>query len=391
MEKVISTEKIPIKMWLQNIEEGAINQAKNLANLPFAFKSICLMPDAHVGYGMPIGGVLATKGVVIPNAVGVDIGCGMCAVKTNIHTEMLEVTKTKKILSQIREVVPLGFEHHKEKQDENLMPQGFDIDNMHIVKQQYQSALKQLGTLGGGNHFIELQKDNDGFAWIMIHSGSRNIGLKVAEFYNNKAKKLNQLWQSSVPPKADLAFLPIETEEAKNYFNEMKYCVAFAFASRSLMMNRIIEILNINYNSLITEPLINIAHNYAAWENHFGENVIVHRKGATSAKEGEIGIIPGSQGTKSYIVEGLGNPESFMSCSHGAGRIMSRSQAIKNLSVEEEAKKLDDLGIIHAIRSKSDLEEAASAYKDIAEVMNYQKDLVKIKYELSPLAVVKGL
>ena len=391
MEKVISTEKIPIKMWLQNIEEGAINQAKNLANLPFAFKSICLMPDAHVGYGMLIGGVLATKGVVIPNAVGVDIGCGMCAVKTNIHTEMLDVAKTKKILSQIREVVPLGFEHHKEKQDEQLMPQGFDIDNMHIVKQQYQSALKQLGTLGGGNHFIELQKDNDGFVWIMIHSGSRNIGLKVAEFYNNKAKKLNQLWQSSVPPKADLAFLPIETEEAKNYFNEMKYCVAFAFASRSLMMNRIIEILNNNFNSLIAEPLINIAHNYAAWENHFGENVIVHRKGATSAKEGEIGIIPGSQGTKSYIVEGLGNPESFMSCSHGAGRIMSRSQAIKNLSVEEEAKKLDDLGIIHAIRSKSDLEEAASAYKDIAEVMNYQKDLVKIKYELSPLAVVKGL
>lgn len=391
MEKVISTEKIPIKMWLQNIEDGAINQAKNLANLPFAFKSICLMPDAHVGYGMPIGGVLATKGVVIPNAVGVDIGCGMCAIKTNIHIEMLDVAKTKKILSQIREIVPLGFEHHKEKQDENLLPQGFDIDNMHIVKQQYQSALKQLGTLGGGNHFIELQKDNDGFVWIMIHSGSRNIGLKVAEFYNNKAKKLNQLWQSSIPPKADLAFLPIETEEAKNYFNEMKYCVAFAFASRSLMMSRIIEILNINFNSLITEPLINIAHNYAAWEHHFGENVIVHRKGATSAKEEEIGIIPGSQGTKSYIVEGLGNPESFMSCSHGAGRIMSRSQAIKNLSVEEEAKKLDDLGIIHAIRSKSDLEEAASAYKDIAEVMNYQKDLVKIKYELSPLAVVKGL
>lgn len=390
MKKVISTEQIPIKMWLEQIEEGAMNQARNLANLPFAFKHLCLMPDAHSGYGMPIGGVLATKGVIIPNAVGVDIGCGMCAVKTSLHNEDLIKEKIKSILSQIREVVPLGFEHHKERQDENLMPQGHNIDELRIVKNQYLSALKQIGTLGGGNHFIEIQKDQNGFIWIMLHSGSRNMGLKVAEYYNHIAKKLNSLWRSSVNPKADLAFLPFETEEARNYYNEMKYCVEFAFANRTLMMNRILEIFKNNFSAIEFEPIINIAHNYASWEKHFEEKVLVHRKGATSAKEGEIGIIPGSQGTKSYIVEGLGNPESFMSCSHGAGRVMSRSQAIKTLSLEDETRKLDEQGIIHAIRTKNDLDEATSAYKNIAEVMDFQKDLVKIKYELSPLAVIKG-
>ncbi|MBI5218467.1 MAG: RtcB family protein [Bacteroidia bacterium] len=390
MQQVIATEKLPVKMWLDQVEETALNQAMNLANLPFVFRHVCLMPDAHSGYGMPIGGVFAARGAIIPNAVGVDIGCGMCAVQTDLHHDEFPVNKIKIILSQIREAVPLGFNHHKNRQDENLMPQGHPVDELRIVKQQYGSALKQIGTLGGGNHFIEIQKDSNGFVWIMIHSGSRNIGLKVAEHYNNRAKKLNALWYSSINPKADLAFLPFETDEARQYYNEMKYCVDFAFASRSLMMQRIVEIFKNNFSAVAFEPMINIAHNYAAWEKHFGEKVLVHRKGATSAKEGETGIIPGSQGTKSYIVEGLGNPESFMSCSHGAGRLMSRSKAIKTLVLEEEVKKLNEQGIIHAIRNKSDLEEASSAYKDIAEVMELQNDLVKIKFELSPMAVIKG-
>jgi tRNA-splicing ligase RtcB (3'-phosphate/5'-hydroxy nucleic acid ligase) len=390
MEKVISTELIPIKMWLDQIEDGAMKQALNLANLPFAFKHICLMPDAHWGYGMPIGGVMATRNVIIPNAVGVDIGCGMCATQTNLHVEELPIEKIKIVLSQIREVVPLGFDHHKERQDEGLMPQGHKLDELRVVKQQYISALKQLGTLGGGNHFIEIQKDQEGIVWIMIHSGSRNIGLKVAEYYNNKAKKLNVLWHTSINPKADLAFLPFESEEARDYYNEMKYCVEFALANRSLMMQRITEIFLQQFSNIQFQPMINIAHNYAAWEIHFNEKVIVHRKGATSAKAGETGIIPGSQGTKSYIVEGLGNTESFMSCSHGAGRTMSRTQAYKTLNLEEEVRKLEEQGIIHAIRTKHDLEEAASVYKNIAEVMEFQKDLVKIKFELSPMAVIKG-
>ena len=390
MQKIISTERIPVKMWLDEPEEGAIKQALNLANLPFTFSHICLMPDTHQGYGMPIGGVMAAQNVIIPNAVGVDIGCGMCAVKTNIEANGLERWQLTRIMAGIRELIPLGFDHHKERQDEALMPQGYALDEMLIVKRQYLAALKQLGTLGGGNHFIELQRSNDGFLWIMVHSGSRNFGLQVAEHYNKAAKKLNALYYSSVDVKADLAFLPFETAEARAYYQEMKYCTEFALANRKLMMERTQQVVSATLVGVEYEPLINIAHNYAAWETHFDTKVVVHRKGATSAKEGETGIIPGSQGTKSYIVEGLGNPESFMSCSHGAGRLMSRKAAIRNLDLEEEKRKLDELGIIHSIRGKTDLEEASSAYKDISQVMAFQSDLVRIKVELCPLAVIKG-
>jgi len=390
MQRVISTEKIPIKLWLDEPEEGAVKQALNLANLPFAFRHICLMPDTHQGYGMPIGGVLATKNAIVPNAVGVDIGCGMCAVKTNIEAVGLERKQLTQIMACIRELVPLGFDHHKELQDESLMPQGYNLDEMVVVKRQYIAALKQIGTLGGGNHFIELQRSGDGFLWLMVHSGSRNFGLQVAEYYNKAARKLNELYYSSIDPKTDLAFLPFETNEAHVYYKEMQYCTEFALANRKLMMIRIQQVISATLANVEYEPMINIAHNYAAWETHFNTKVIVHRKGATSAKEGETGIIPGSQGTKSYIVEGLGNPESFMSCSHGAGRVMSRTAAIRNLNLDEEKRKLDELGIIHSIRGKSDLEEASSAYKDIAQVMAFQSDLVKIKMELSPLAVIKG-
>ncbi len=390
MRKVIDTERIPIKLWLDDADENTMQQAKNLANLPFAFKHICLMPDAHSGYGMPIGGVMATDEVIVPNAVGVDIGCGMCAVKTNLKFTPRIQKKLKDILGDIRDRVPVGYEHHKEAQDENLMPQGHDIDSLHVVKNQYLSALKQIGTLGGGNHFIEIQKDNENIIWIMIHSGSRNIGKQVADHYNKIAKNLNKLWYSSVDPKADLAFLPFKTEEARKYYNEMKYCVDFALANRKLMLTRVQEIVSDYFPKVSYGEIINIAHNYATWETHFGKNVVVHRKGATSAHKGELGIIPGSQGTKSYIVEGLGNPESFASCSHGAGRVMGRNEAIRTLSLEEEQRKLDKKGILHAIRGKRDLEEAPSAYKNITQVMANQEDLVKIKVELSPLAVVKG-
>ena len=390
MQKEILTELIPIKLWLDDPEEGAISQAINLANLPFAFRHICLMPDTHQGYGMPIGGVMAANNVIVPNAVGVDIGCGMCAVKTTVKADGVEREQLTQIMAGIRELVPLGFVHHKERQDEALMPQGHKPDELVVVKRQYAAALKQLGTLGGGNHFIELQRCDNGFLWIMVHSGSRNFGLQVAEYYNKKAKKLNELYYSSVNPKADLAFLPFETDEAHAYYLEMKYCIDFALANRQLMMERIQQVVSATLPDVSYEPIINIAHNYAAWEKHFDTKVIVHRKGATSAKEGETGIIPGSQGTKSYIVEGLGNPESFMSCSHGAGRVMSRKAAIRTLDLDEEKRKLDELGIIHAIRVKSDLEEASSAYKDISQVMALQQDLVVIKVELSPLAVIKG-
>lgn len=393
------TEKKPIKLWLDDIEEGALEQAKNLANLPFTFKHIAIMPDSHQGYGMPIGGVLATKDVIIPNAVGVDIGCGMCAVKTSLTH--IDTDTLKKIMGKIREAVPVGFNKHNEKQDQSLMPKRKVVNNilpneeLKIVDSEYNNALKSIGTLGGGNHFIEIQKGSDGHIWIMIHSGSRNLGKTVADYYNKQAIELNKKWHSSVEADKQLAFLPLNTDEGKAYIREMNYCIDFALANRSLMMDRVIEsfkdvLLWKEEDEFIAEPMINIAHNYARMENHFGEDVIVHRKGATLATKDTIGIIPGSQGTKSYIVRGKGNPESFNSCSHGAGRKMSRKKAEAELDLEAEIKKLDDLGVLHAVRGKKDLDEASGAYKDIDEVMKKQKDLVDILVELTPLGVVKG-
>lgn len=389
--KQIITEgcKVPIKMWLNDAEVFAIHQATNLANLPFVFKHVALMPDCHPGYGMPIGGVLATQGVVIPNAVGVDIGCGMCALKTSLTD--ISTEEIKLIMSGIRELIPLGAEHHKERQDENLMPSLDHVPLNGVVNRQFLAAQKQIGTLGGGNHFIEIQKGSDHHIWIMIHSGSRNIGLKVAEHYNKIAVQLNERWHSSVEKKQELAFLPIETQEAKDYFAEMQYCVDFAFANRKLIMGNIKSVFaNVMGENCSEIDFINIAHNYARWESHYGTNVIVHRKGATSAREGEIGIIPGSQGTQSYIVQGKGNLESFQSCSHGAGRSLGRKQAQRELNLEEEINKLNEKGIVHSIRQIRDLDEAPGAYKDIHVVMENQNDLVDILVELSPLAVIKG-
>ena len=390
MKRIIDTERIPIKLWLDEIDDNTLFQVKNLANLPFAFKHIALMPDAHTGYGMPIGGVMAADNVVVPNAVGVDIGCGICAVKTDLKLDPNIQRRLKEVVGDIREKVPVGFKHHKRAQDETLMPRGYDVGSMEVVRAEYRSALRQLGTLGGGNHFIEIQKDKEDYIWIMIHSGSRNIGKQVADHYNKLAKRLNKQWNSPVPPKADLAYLPFTTEEAHRYFEEMNYCVDFALANRKLMLTRVQEVFLDYFSKIKFGEIINIAHNYAKWEKHFGKNVVVHRKGATSAHLGEFGIIPGSQGTKSYIVVGLGNPESFSSCSHGAGRVMGRNEAIRRLSFEEEVRKLNKRGILHSIRTHRDLDEAPSAYKNIQQVMLDQEDLVKIVTEVSPLAVIKG-
>lgn len=402
----LENSKIVIKSWVpkEEIESNALAQINNMSSLPFVDHHIAVMPDVHVGYGMIIGGVVTLKNVISPNMVGSDIGCGMCAVKTSL-TE-IDINALKKIMSEIRKVIPVGFKKHQEAQDEDLMPFSDKFKNYSgekweatIISQELKNARKSLGTLGGGNHFIEIQKGDDGHIWIMIHSGSRNLGLKVCDHYKKLAYKLNHKWHSQIPEanlNDYLGFFPVDSEEGQDYIREMNYCVEFALANRSLMLNRIMDIFTreteCGFPDLTESPndFINIAHNYASQENHFGKNVWVHRKGATQAKEGQIGIIPGSQGTSSYIVEGLGNPESFESCSHGAGRILGRKQAERDLDLEKEIKILDDQNIIHGIRHKSDLDEATSCYKNIDEVMESQKDLVKILVKLKPLAVVKG-
>ena len=381
----------PVKIWTDYVEDSAMRQIENLANLPFLYHHLAIMPDVHTGIGMPIGGVLACEDVVIPNAVGVDIGCGMCAVKSNIKTSEIPVDVMRKgIMYSIRRRIPLGMDHHKQSQDEKYMPQGHDIDRMVIVKQRQVSALREVGTLGGGNHFIELQKDEDDNRWVMIHSGSRNLGKRVCDYYNQQAQKLNKNWYTIVPTEFNLAFLPRGNKLFGDYWAEMKYCVDFALCNRRLMMKRIQEIIADAIENVKFEPMINIAHNYAAVENHFGKDVIVHRKGATLATRGTVGIIPGSQGTASYIVEGLGNPDSFCSCSHGAGRVLSRTAAIKTLDMAKEIEQLNAKGIIHAIRSRNDMQEATGTYKDIDIVMANQADLVAIKTKLLPVAVIKG-
>jgi tRNA-splicing ligase RtcB len=386
METIINTERVPIKLWIPvgDIDDDTMKQVKDLANLPFAFSHIAIMPDTHVGYGMPIGAVLATKGVIVPNAVGVDIGCGMCSLRTSLK----EVGKEdlKKILEMLRKTIPVGFDHHKEKQDEGLMPER-DVP-LPMVDREYESALCQIGTLGGGNHFVEIQKGSDGFIWIMIHSGSRNLGLKVANHYHDIARNKYLKEGETVPE--DLAYLPAGTEDYDNYWNEMNYCIHFALANRKLMMERVKTAFREIFPDITFSNFINKPHNFAAEEEHFGEMVLVHRKGATRAKKDEWGMIPGSQGTLSYLVKGKGNPDSFESCSHGSGRVMSRAKARKTLNLKAEQRALDEKGILHGIRHKEDLDEAPSSYKDLTWVMDLQKDLVDIEIELRPLAVMKG-
>jgi tRNA-splicing ligase RtcB len=390
MVKTITSESIPIKIWADKVEKRALDQAFNLANHPKAFHHVALMPDTHEGFGMPIGGVLATKGAIIPNAVGVDIGCGLLAIRTSLKD--ITENKLSKILAEIRKLIPVGFNHHKSKQNINLMPKigEYSKYKLPVVEQEYNPALYQLGTLGGGNHFIEIQKGNDGFIWIMIHTGSRNIGYKVANHYNKLARSLNKKWVCNIPDKWDLAYLPLDDKSAVTYNAEMKFCIDFARANRELILNRIKRIVNTYNNEVTFHEKINIAHNYASKEKHFGNEVIVHRKGAIKVDQNTIGIVPGSQGTNSYIVKGKGNKDSYESCAHGAGRRLGRRQARRQLNLKYEKNRLDNKGIIHSIRSVKDLDEAPSAYKDITKVMRYQDDLVEQLIELTPLGVIKG-
>jgi len=370
-----------ILCWSNNPEEEALEQARNISRHPWLVGNVCLMADTHCGYGMPIGGVVALKKAVCPNMVGVDVGCGMLAVKTSlteITTEQLKniLGGSKEFKGGIRANIPVGFNKHSKDQECDL----FNDDRWHtsdICGRELSNAKKQLGTLGGGNHFIEIQKGDDGHIWFMIHSGSRNLGYQVAKHYNKVAEDLCKLWKQDEIVKNELAILPFGTDECDRYLQEMQLCLDFAYKNRKHMANIIKDEFKRVFENIEFEQEINIHHNYASIESHYGQNVVVHRKGATLARENTIGIIPGSQGTASYIIQGLGNKASLTSCSHGAGRKMSRKKAVENLNLEEEQNKLDSKGILHSIIGKSSLDEAPSAYKDIDVVMEEQKDLVK--------------
>lgn len=390
--------KVPIKSWCSNLEGLAMTQAEDLAMHPAVFHHVTLMPDCHPGYGMPIGGVIAVDNAVIPNAVGVDIGCGMGSVRTNFPVSETSKENLREVLTLVKKYVPCG------EGNAYKAPQTWEnLDDIKTYEERgwYSShvkklAYKNLGSLGGGNHFIEIQAGDDDRIWLMIHSGSRHLGNVIARFYNDLAVKLNQKWHADTPGK-DLAFLPTETAEGQNYINDMNFALSYARENRKKMMIRFKDAFTEVFPGTEFADEVNIHHNYAALENHFNKNVWIHRKGATSAKQGETGIIPGSMGTPSFIVEGLGNPESFMSCSHGAGRVLGRLQAIRELTPENCDQAMQ--GIVYDRWSKvkrgkakgmNDLGEAPQAYKDIETVIEAQLDLIKPLHKLRPLGVVKG-
>jgi len=384
--------RVPILSWCEDVDEGALKQAQNLATHPVVFHHVALMPDCHLGYGMPIGGVIACENAIVPNAVGVDIACGMIAVKTNIQVGGIDSRDIGAILNDLKRRIPVGFHHHREDQDWN----GFDdAPDIPIIQQELASARKQLGTLGSGNHFLEVQSGDDNRIWLMLHSGSRNIGYKIAKTYNKMAMKLCGMWHSQLPPgngEDSLAFLPIGSREAKEYIDAMKFAMRFAEASRQSMMENFLKAFKYQTDGL-PEQTININHNFANLEHHFGRNVWVHRKGATQARKGQLGIIPGSMGTSSYIVRGLGNPDSFESCSHGAGRASGRAEFCRTHTVEECDESME--GIVFAgwgknRKGKPDVSEAPKAYKDIDEVIEAENDLVEVVVKLRPLGVMKG-
>lgn len=406
-----SVQKVPVKVWLKkrsDLESGAFDQAMDISKLPFVFKHVALMPDTHQGYGMPIGGVAACVDVVVPNMVGVDIGCGMGFIKTDIKANDVSRELLDKIRDDIHRRVPVGEGHaHKEVREKwagfldyimklEQTPVWFEKDFRSAV---WDLAQLNLGTLGGGNHFIELQENEEGFLCIMLHSGSRNLGHKIASYYHKVAVELNEKYHSNIPT-PDLAFLPVNSVEGAAYLRDMNFALEYAAENRRRMMEAVKYVVMDRLGGFVVQEEVNIHHNYATLEKHFGHNVWVHRKGATSAKYGEIGIIPGSMGSASYIVRGLGNMFSFMSCSHGAGRKLGRNAASLALTKQECDKAMEGVSFAGWKKPKRrgkkvadveyDFGEAPGAYKSIDEVMKNQSDLVDVVHKMRPLAVVKG-
>src|SRR5919106_5834737 len=369
-----------------SVEEQAM--LRNVSRLPCLFKHVALMPDAHLGKGSMVGSVVATKEAVIPATVGVDIGCGMMAVKTPFKSGILD-GKLKELRAKIEEAIPTGFGQYGESVDESSYWEGWnEFANLHAgVSDRKAKAMKQLGTLGGGNHFIEVCLDTENFVWLMLHSGSRNIGKELADRHISTAKLL---WQLSELPAPDLAYFIKGTPEFAAYWKDLKWAQAYAMKNREIMMTRLLKVFNKLFNH--REPFkpelqVNCHHNYVALEEHYGENVFVTRKGAINAGKDAFGIIPGSMGAKSYIVKGRGLAESFNSCSHGAGRKMSRGAAKRHFTKDDLAKQTSG---VECRKDVGVLDEIPGAYKSIEAVMKNQKDLVAIVAEIKQVVCVKG-
>jgi tRNA-splicing ligase RtcB len=361
---------------------------RNVSRLPCLFKHVALMPDAHLGKGSMVGSVVATKNAVIPATVGVDIGCGMMAVKTPFKSGVLD-GKLKELRLAIEEAIPVGFQDYRDPVDESEAWNGWEqFNELHKeVRNRKNKAMKQLGTLGGGNHFIEVCLDTENFVWLMLHSGSRNIGKELADRHISTAKSL---WKLSELPAPDLAYFIQGTPEFAAYWEDLKWAQGYAMKNREIMMARLLQVFNKMFNHrqpFKPEMAVNCHHNYVALEEHYGERVFVTRKGAINADKGVYGIIPGSMGAKSFIVKGRGLAESFNSCSHGAGRKMSRSAAKRHFTSADLVKQTAG---IECRKDHGVLDEIPGAYKSIEAVMKNQKDLVQVVAEIKQVVCVKG-
>jgi tRNA-splicing ligase RtcB len=390
IKKILRGTQVPVKIWTDEIEEEAERQLLQLASLPFVFKHVAVMPDVHVGRGSTIGTVYVSKDVIIPAAVGVDIGCGMAAVQTPFHSSVLE-GRCAILRAAIERSIPVGFHEHKQVLPEADEWEGWtDFANLTpYVQDLYKKARLQQGTLGGGNHFIEICRDESEAMWILLHSGSRNIGKTLADVHIDIAEELMRLHDIKLPHR-DFSYLRYGTRECGQYFHDVLWAQAYARKNRDTMLKLILrDVAHVLNDDTPFEPLriVNCHHNYVAKEVHFGAEVWVTRKGAIRAERGDEGIIPGSMGTKSYIVRGLGNPESFNSASHGAGRLMSRTKAKATFTkkdMEEQTRGVEcrkDAGVI---------DEIPKAYKDIDTVLENQRDLVEPVGVLKQVICVKG-
>ena len=408
--KQLDTESLPIRSWCADVEPGALKQAENLSRHPALVSHVALMPDCHQGYGMPIGGVVAADQAVIPAAVGVDIGCGMRAVETDLPAERFADIRFRRAFQErLKERIPVGEGvSHPDRQEWDGFESYIEHNKARAGLWPAKLDRMNLGTLGGGNHFIELQRstpvdgsdgelDGGSRIWLMIHSGSRNLGKRIEEHYHRIAARLCERFRVRLPD-PDLAFLPIEEEEGHDYFTDMLFALRYAEENRRRMMAAFKETVAEFAPEATFVRELDVHHNYAAVEEHGGRKVFVHRKGAPSAEKDELGIIPGSMGAASYIVRGLGNPDSFESCSHGAGRRMSRIAACTTLTPEQCDAALE--GIVyerwHAYKKfgkakgRLDLSEAPQAYKDIEDVIRSERDLVEPLVRLVPMASLKG-
>ena len=395
---------VPIKAWTKGVplEDAARTQLLNVAQLPFIYKWVAAMPDVHWGIGATVGSVIPTKGAIIPAAVGVDIGCGMMAVRTTLNANQLP-DNLHGIRSAIERAVPHGRTDNGGKNDRGAwrhVPQHHGDVWAHLHKAYEEIVAKypkiahpnreaHLGTLGTGNHFIEVCLDESEQVWFMLHSGSRGVGNRFGTFFIELAKQDMRKWMINLPDQ-DLAYLPQGTEHFDDYVKAVHWAQDYALANRQLMMENIIAVVGECGEVPAFQAdveLVSCHHNYVAWENHYGQNVLVTRKGAVRARTGDMGIIPGSMGARSYIVRGKGNPESFTSCSHGAGRAMSRGEAKRRFTVADH---IQATAGVECRKDADVIDETPMAYKSIDAVMEAQKDLVDVVHTLRQVVCVKG-